>query len=355
MNFKPTMGLLALLSIALNIGLIALSVFNSESAAIKSPTPMVERSEGAHLDSYENLLAKGLSDFQAKTVVLASLRADTTSEAIARPDYWKPATGNVKIERIQSMLNRERQLRLSLLDIFGEPAKTDPAFSPVFQPLANRLDFLSSDQQIAIREQRINGQIKALRHAKSGIPSAVVAATDVLPAQAAFEYELRYSTAAGQLRRADIDFTEQLFRDTFRILVTAPNGSSKSQQGTLAIIQQRADLKLLLGRDNATKVMAALDSRFANMSKKGRFQGLTQDQLYFVYQIIIDSEAQMIRGFHLRQTNQNTGIAMIRQASATRKSKLSSYLGEDVAAELMRAFADNDVAERSQTDVAQSY
>ncbi len=353
MKFKSTIVLLTLLSVALNIGLLAQFILTSGSPDVDRQA-QVEDAEAAvpssneHHARYQKLLAKGLSDHQAKTLILSSLQAQASSDNVATRVYWKPVVGNVRIDGIQSMLNKERTLRTELLEVFGESAKTDPTFVHVFQPLAHRLDFLSSDQQIAVREQRLNAQIKALKRAKSGNYIAArpaVNVADLLPADTAFEYNLRYSTKAAQLRQADVDFSEQLFRDTFRILAATSNVSDKGQQATSAIIQQREELRALLGHDDATKVIAALDSRFASMSKKGRFQGLTQDQLYFVYQIIADSEAQMIRGYHLRQTNQSAGIKMIREASVTRNTKLASYLGEEVASLLIKAFNSNDSRE----------
>lgn len=63
----------------------------------------------------------------------------------------------------------------------------------------------------------------------------------------------------------------------------------------------------------------------------------------------------MMRGFQLRQSNQNAGIKMIRQASLDRKTKLNSYLGNDVAEVLMNAFTGNNSDERVPVDVVQRY
>lgn len=361
MKFKPTITIVALLSVALNIGLLAHIISNSDNAELDiqiDTADIAAPSNSLHQANYKKFLAKGFSDYQAKSLILDALRIQPLSDTPDKANYWKPSLENVRVEQIQSMLDSERKMRDSLVEIFGDTAKTDLAFSRLFQPLAQRLDFLSSDQQIAVKEQRSIAQINAIKKTQSGnhgraTPPVNVA--DLLPAEAAFEYEVRYSTKAEQLRHADIDFSENLFRDTFRVVAATSNALGKRQKGGSAIIQQRAELRTLLGQEDATKVMAALDSRFANMSKKGRFQGLTQDQLYFVYQIIADSEAQMIQGYHLRQTNQNAGIKLIREASATRNTKLASYLGEEVAGLLMKAFAGNDSNERLPVDVVQRY
>ena len=348
MKFKPTITIVALLSVALNIGLLAHIISSSNNAELEIQADTAQMglsSNSLHQANYKKLLSKGLSDYQAKSLILDALGAQLLGTAPNKANYWTPRLANVRVERIQSRLDSQRKIRISLVEIFGETAKTDSAFSQLFQPLAQRLHFLSSDQQIAVQEQRVSAEINTLKRSQSGNydgEQARVNVTDLLPAEAAFEYGVRYSTKAEQLRHADIDFSEELFRDTFRVVAATSNALGKRQQGGSAIIQQRTELRALLGQDDATRVMAALDSRFANMSKKGRFQGLTQDQLYFVYQIIADSEAQMIRGYHLRQTNQNAGIKLIREASATRNTKLASYLGEEVAGLLMKAFTGNN-------------
>lgn len=361
MKFKPTITIVALLSVALNIGLLAHIISSSNNAELEIQADTAQMglsSNSLHQANYKKLLSKGLSDYQAKSLILDALGAQLLGTAPNKANYWTPRLANVRVERIQSRLDSQRKIRISLVEIFGETAKTDSAFSQLFQPLAQRLHFLSSDQQIAVQEQRVSAEINTLKRSQSGNydgEQARVNVTDLLPAEAAFEYGVRYSTKAEQLRHADIDFSEELFRDTFRVVAATSNALGKRQQGGSAIIQQRTELRALLGQDDATRVMAALDSRFANMSKKGRFQGLTQDQLYFVYQIIADSEAQMIRGYHLRQTNQNAGIKLIREASATRNTKLASYVGEEVAGLLMKAFTGNNRNERLPVDVVQRY
>ena len=361
MKFKPTITIVALLSVALNIGLLAHIISSSNNAELEIQADTAQMglsSNSLHQANYKKLLSKGLSDYQAKILILDALGAQLLGTAPNKANYWTPRLANVRVERIQSRLDSQRKIRISLVEIFGETAKTDSAFSQLFQPLAQRLHFLSSDQQIAVQEQRVSAEINTLKRSQSGNydgEQARVNVTDLLPAEAAFEYGVRYSTKAEQLRHADIDFSEELFRHTFRIVAATSNALGKRQQGGSAIIQQRTELRALLGQDDATRVMAALDSRFANMSKKGRFQGLTQNQLYFVYQIIADSEAQMIRGYHLRQTNQNAGIKLIREASATRNTKLASYVGEEVAGLLMKAFTGNNTNERLPVDVVQRY
>jgi len=361
MKFKPTITIVALLSVALNIGLLAHIISSSNNAELEIQADTAQMglsSNSLHQANYKKLLSKGLSDYQAKSLILDALGAQLLGTAPNKANYWTPRLANVRVERIQSRLDSQRKIRISLVEIFGETAKTDSAFSQLFQPLAQRLHFLSSDQQIAVQEQRVSAEINTLKRSQSGNydgEQARVNVTDLLPAEAAFEYGVRYSTKAEQLRHADIDFSEELFRHTFRIVAATSNALGKRQQGGSAIIQQRTELRALLGQDDATRVMAALDSRFANMSKKGRFQGLTQNQLYFVYQIIADSEAQMIRGYHLRQTNQNAGIKLIREASATRNTKLASYVGEEVAGLLMKAFTGNNTNERLPVDVVQRY
>lgn len=134
-------------------------------------------------------------------------------------------------------------------------------------------------------------------------------------------------------------FSEALFREVFRVLQAYAADLSHRSRKPTAMLSQRAELQALLGREDANRVMAALDDRFTNLAMFGKRQGLTADQLFFVYEVISDSEAQMVKGFQLSQRNRNGGVAMIRKASEARQERLAGYLGDDMATALMKVFS----------------
>jgi uncharacterized protein YoaH (UPF0181 family) len=317
---------------------------NHAPAAIQSAVMPATDSEYVQQQQaeYQRFMAMGLSDIRAKTLIAEQLRDQYKPETKAI-GYWQAmdTAGGHSQER----LNQERRMRNLLVQIFGSSAQQDIAFHQLFQPLASSMGFFSSAQQIVLHEYLIKNRPTAVElltasdSSKSPSPQPLINIADMLPAADAFEYNLRYSSTANKLRATDFAFTEPQFRQTFKLVYPLSQRIRQNSTSPADQIEQRQQLHKLLGRDGALKVFSVMDSRFTALVTEGKRQGLTQEQLYFVYEIINQSEMQMLKGFQLRQRDHQAGINLIRRASQQRIEKLTSYLGEDIAQSLMKVFA----------------
>ena len=163
--------------------------------------------------------------------------------------------------------------------------------------------------------------------------------SEILGPDETFEYSLRYSPLADQLRLSGVVFTEPAFRQVYGILAKTQNSAQLGKPNPQALIDQRNQLTQLLGKNNTVKVLAALDKRFKNLQIAGQDYDLTQEQLLAAYEIISDSEMAMIQGYFVRKINAEEGINLIRTAARIRESQLINHFGEDVARELMAKFS----------------
>lgn len=346
MNLQTGGRVILLLSVLINIAVLGYIIAEQDHGPAATQSPVMPPTDSEYVQQqqaeYQRFLAIGLSDIQAKTLIAERLRDLYRPESKA-VGYWQSMVkaGDESLER----LNQDRRLRNLLVHIFGSSAEQDGAFHELFQPLASSLGFLPSSQQIVLHQYLVKSRPTALEiltasdNSKSSSPQLSINITDMLPAADAFEYNLRYSSTADKLRATDFGFTEPQFRETFKLVHPLSQRIHQNSKSPADQIDQRQQLQKLLGRDGALKVFSVLDIRFTALVNEGKRQGLTQEQLYFVYEIINQSEMQMLKGFQLRQRDHQAGINLIRRASQQRLEKLTSYLGEEIATSLIKVFS----------------
>jgi len=165
-----------------------------------------------------------------------------------------------------------------------------------------------------------------------------VISAKILTESGALEYRLRYSSLATRPLSSGVTFTEQSFRDSYMALSPIYDSQQGYAFDANTLMAQRNKLKQLMGHDDALKILANLDNRFAQFKAAGERYYLSEAQILAAYKIISDSEEQMIEGYFVRQTDSQQGIQMIRAAAQSREEKLAAYLGEDISRSLMRAF-----------------
>jgi len=164
-----------------------------------------------------------------------------------------------------------------------------------------------------------------------------VISAKILTESGALEYRLRYSSLATRPLSSGVTFTEQSFRDSYMALSPIYDSQQGYAFDANTLMAQRNKLKQLMGHDDALKILANLDNRFAQFKAAGERYYLSEAQILAAYKIISDSEEQMIEGYFVRQTDSQQGIQMIRAAAQSREEKLAAYLGEDISRSLMRA------------------
>jgi len=306
-------------------------------SAMKLQLTAVSNTHSAYFRSQAALITNALVD---------QMRANPTAAVAGNYDITLtgsvPGSGGMEVADLGQW---RADLVATLPSATGSSAQQDIAFHRLFQPLALSLGFFSSAQQIVLHEYLIKNRPTALEiltasdSSKSPNSQPLIDIADMLPAADAFEYNLRYSSTANKLRATGFAFTEPQFKQTFKLVYPLSQRIRKNSTSPADQIEQRQQLHKLLGRDGALKVFSVLDSRFTALVTEGKRQGLTQEQLYFVYEIINQSEMQMLKGFQLRQRDHQAGINLIRRASQQRIDKLTSYLGEDIAQSLMKVFS----------------
>ena len=346
MKFKIILALSLLLNLVAICYLYTTNTANSTATDI-DPAAQLSGDSATQIDSgsyqayqhsdLKRLRAMGLSDKQARMLILQELRAENATR-LERfvGQYWQANNTDGLAQQIEAKIDAERTLRGTLEELFGDQAGLEESLQETFSPLASE-SFLSFRDQVALREYQLRGQKSTIA---TELPSQVdeLVGAEVLTESGALEYRLRYSSLAGRLLNSGVSFTEQSFRDSYMALAPIYDSQQGYAFDANTLMAQRDKLKHLMGHDDALKILANLDNRFAQFKAAGERYYLSEAQILAAYKIISDSEEQMIEGYFVRQADAQQGIQMIRAAAQSREEKLAAYLGEDISRSLMRAF-----------------
>lgn len=348
-----TKALLALSGI-LNLVLIANLVLSvNQTIDDKSGEASKEIIEPIKTHAFNDEKNGGLSDLQAEILGYGEMKYKQSQQQRYVPNkYWQADNFSSKVALLSSRLLGDQEIRALLLERFGESAAQNPVFEDVFYPLSHHTDFLTSAQQIALNEQRVQAQINQLEKPadKTQIanPSSQpvvgvsrrhdIDVSSIIGEQAAFEYNLRHSYLSDKLRLSGVDFTEAKFRKTYEIMATSFSTFNAGQISSQTLIIQRNELKETLGDEAALRVLASLDGRFNRLDRVAQQNDLTEDQILFVYEVISQSEMEMVEAYELRKTNPERSAQLMRDASLNKQQQLYSYLGEDIAKAVTREF-----------------
>jgi hypothetical protein len=353
------------LSFLLNVILVGLVVrashqeFQSEISV--SPSHTAVPAEPATVQQgypayYQALLSRGLSDVEARTLLLVRLEGEArTRVGPSAPKYWQaPATAGIDVGlRLLDELDRVRRV---LSGIFGSQAELDPTLAKVFRPLDPEFSFLTSTQQIEIQRLKLKRQqasIEAAQNARSrgncqpqvqtadsaGRPSDptgfVVELAKVLKEPALSEYLLRDSSLAAQLRASRVEFTEPEFRETFHILRRLEE--SPASAGVYA--EARDALRRVLGDRRFAQFWATRDPFFAAIERTAERHSMTEDTLASVYEIFADYQDAMTNTLRSGPPDPERARRELGAARTRMKGRLSGLVGEETADDFLRSYA----------------
>ncbi|MDG1495574.1 MAG: hypothetical protein P8Q91_06860 [Porticoccaceae bacterium] len=349
MKFKIILALSLLLNLAA-ISYLYTTNAASNTANNSDSTASVNELSGdqlAQLDSglypaYQHsdltqLRRMGLSDKQASMLILQELKAENVIRLEGSlGHYWQADNTEALAQQIEAKIEAERALRDTLTGLFDDPNEVDKTLQETSSELVP-LSFLTSRDQIALREYQLRAQKNTIAAELASRVDELVSA-EILTEAGALEYRLRYSSLAARLVNSGVSFSEQSFRDSYVALAPIYDSQQGYAFDANTLMAQRNKLKQLMGHEDALKILANLDNRFAQFKAAGERYYLTESQILAAYQIISDSEEEMIEGYFVRQTDPQQGIKMIRAAAQSREEKLAAYLGEDISRSLMRAF-----------------
>jgi hypothetical protein len=257
---------------------------------------------------YEGLIALGLSREETKPLLL--MRADTDALATLEEPadvYWENDGALLTYEL--AALERRDHARAALIEIYGADAKDDPAFFSLFRPFNRRFGFLSSEEQIEVAKAGLRRQLDPAAANpqpssqappfSSATPSVRAATTTMLTAPppspfaeilddgALFEYELRESALAHQIRRSGVAFSEQEFRETYRIL------QRFDPMRPQALEETRDALRGLLGGRRFARLWASRDATLTAVSQAAKRRGLDDETTLTVLEIVNDNQDEM--------------------------------------------------------------
>lgn len=277
----------------------------------------------------------------------ASLELDALHalRAARRPadDWWRSdAAGQMK--RVERLAAAERDARAALIETLGPAAGRSPAFDWLFLPLNDRMPELSSRAQIVIHNLE-----RRFVAAQSGGGAAASFADHLARIRAqlgdatANEYALRASPLAGELRRAELDLSEDEFRDAFALFADIDNAADSR-----TFMDARGRLRNLLGSERFVRVWSRRDPRFAGLASTATRFELSGDSLLTAYAILIEGEDALIEAVAPQ------GLTAGRQAAADQpelaavldatRRRLAGLVGEHAAEALMLTMANGSGA-----------
>jgi len=213
MRFK----IIAALSLVLNLGLLT-HIFAGQSLTDSTVDNRIGLSDQttqslspSQRDQVfiDQLVGRGLDSHQVNLLLFDKLQTELLGVLTDNDSYWLPTSSSDKAASLQQQLKAERALRLRLTALLGEQARYALAFQQVFRPFASQMDFLTSEDQIALRESQLQQQISVLSNSEPGSEGSPTAAglslqafsgvlheqsiSEILGPDETFEYSLRYS------------------------------------------------------------------------------------------------------------------------------------------------------------------
>jgi hypothetical protein len=316
------------------------------------PTSTVPAGYTGYKEYFAALQSRGLSDTEAKMLLLARLEARARELAVEPPPpYWQRDTGSA----LESALRLSAELdhaRAALVEAFGAEAEREPTFARLFRPLDPVLSFMSSAEQVAIQRLKLEQQVGALADAARRVPAAdpsspapnnaTAAANDfaeglgtVLEPTAVHEYLLRDSPLATQLRRSGVEFTEAEFRETFGLLRSLEE--SLPDAGSYA--NARSALRALLGARRFSILWAGRDPLFSAVQRAGKKHSLDDERVLSVYELFNDHQDALLEATRSANGELEQQSQGLREAQTRLETRLSGLVGAEVAADIERSYA----------------
>jgi hypothetical protein len=353
-------------SAALNVGflsaVLARSSFEVEIPAALSrstigvPSATVPAGYTGYQEYFESLRSRGLSDAEAKTLVLAGLEAHARELAVEPPPpYWQRDAGSTFASALRLSAELDHA-RAALVAAFGVEAEREPAFARLFRPLDPVFSFIGSAQQVAVQKRKLEQQVATFSDAARRAPLAeplsrassnATAATNelihglgtVLDPTNLHEYLLRDSPLAEQLRRSGVEFTEAEFRETFDILRSLEDSTPDAG----AYANARMALRALLGGRRFSILWAGRDPLFSAVRRAGEKHALDDEKLLSVYELFNDHQDALLEVTRSANGDLERQSRGLRDAQSRLATRLSGLVGAEVAAEIERSYAQQAV------------
>lgn len=322
-----------------------------------SPSAVTTDAPKSPADLYQSLLGSGLAESQAKSVLLAYLQLAEEPDSAdgEEAEYWKPIANPRSASHLLAAEERREVVRNTLVSLYGEEARDDPAFAALFRPLDHQLPFLSSEQQLGLTRLQLE---QPMAQPPSGPPHAGAGRPTAMPVDAArsyeqklaaileppelFEYLLRESPLAVQLRTSGVGLTEHEYREVFRII-----HEFRTSPSPAGFVEHRRALAQFLGEERFARLTAASDPEFAAIRDVGTARELPEHEIFAAYAIMQEARDGLIAAASSGPNDAGRADA-VREHIDRRDRRLRELVGNNVADEMVRAHSANIVARRRQ-------
>jgi hypothetical protein len=291
---------------------------------------------------YRELRARGFAHDETKALLLEHLRRAHEAEPQHPVAYWQPR-GSAIAERRLAALAADEPVRAALRAVYGVEAEKDPAFAALFQPLAETLPFLSSQEQLAVLRVRLAREAELAATAAACALGAAAARCEAAPARDSelegladelgagtlFEIGVRESALAAQLRGAGLGFSEAEFRETYAIL------AALDARGAAGMREARHALRATLGGPRFDRLWASRDPVFAAVERVLGELGHTSDQRLAAYGILNRTQDALIDAAEAAAADPRRGADLARAALAAERAQLGGLLEPRAAEKLL--------------------
>ena len=295
--------------------------------------PVAENRDNA--SSYKQFLALGLSEAQAKALVLHGFHLELkTSVAKYSSEFWCESPHKSQLKYIAATFKNNNKLRTLLVSEFGAEAETDLLFKEIFHPLEMQYPFLSSSEQIALQKLQFEQQQNMFAGAPGQSNTLAHSPADILSTESWREFQLRASPIADRLRQSGVVFNENSFRKTVGLLT----GSSDTPNPRTVNLDEQTvrALRDLLGQEAVFKIRLQLEPQFANLVRAGRQHGLSDEDISTAYQVMTEHNSVIADAYQQKQFNGEEGATQLRAALLERREQLVSLFGDEATDALLQ-------------------
>lgn len=301
---------------------------------------------------YRRLLELGLAADETKPLLLAQLEQHAGRALAAAPfRYWLPGGGATAADAARR-LEAGDAMRAALQAVYGGAAAEEPSFRRLFRPLDERLGFLTSEQQIRLVRARVDARARARGAGLTRAPNAVAPGAEApraAPIQAEpdraalaaflddrllFEYELRESGLAEQLRNAGIEFSEAEFRETFSLLTALTRTPTPETYRRV-----RSELRALLGTERFDRLWAERDPVYAIVRELMGRRGYSEATILAAYGVVNRAQDALAEAAAIAARDPLRSIERTREISAREERELADLVGPDLSQQILTARA----------------
>lgn len=285
-------------------------------------------------------------DVTSKAGRLIQIERAALADARRKADRYWQAGGDYEVGYGEAVRFARDRVRDQLTEAFGTGVREDPLFRKYFRPMDPMFHFLSSDEQLAIeelkfqRDKRLQAAMSTGRPIPAETTQKIARSYDdelarVLDADRLFEYRLRESATAQQLRAGNVEFTESEFRDAHRLLARLSRDATDMRD----VVEVRSALRDLLGSRRFAAVWSSRDPVYPRLKDLLAKNGVDEPSADAVYQVINDFQDRKMQAALQSERIPGAASAAPDRLADSERDAIARIVGERLADEVIRSRA----------------